>query len=602
MKAKLPIMIQDPITAPEELEKLYESFVPSNEEFFLDGPVTKRVAVIDFSPKTGEIEEKAIFKQAKPGISYGWYEDGKGKTLLKTKEKEVYKPTFMQTSVLAAVLKTLYLFEGADYASFMHQTYKERVENTYNHTLGRSLNWAFDSPQLLIIPRSGEWANAFYHRDSHSLQFFYFTSPKDSTKKVFTCLSRDIVAHETAHAIIDCIAPDLSDASTPQSLAIHEALADLTALLSALDSYNLGKIIYNNMELYLEKPSLFSFIAEEFGNALKGTRGLRNLNNEKNLNPHRDENTVDSSEPHALSEVLSGVLYKIMIYTYNNLQEERKKKPVSKNKEKKKTIHPAYTEEGRDLWRAAKRIKRMVFRALDYLPPGEVSFQDYGRAMIAVDQVAYPKDEKMRKWVTKEFLKRHIIENENELEVKIDDKNSKIEDYDVKTLLKSDWAAYDFANKNRDLLKIPEREPLIQFQVKQRLYLDKRYDYNHPRSGKECLFKVAWNDIEENDIGIRYPKRRAITVGTTLAVDWKTNEILAILTTSPSERTKKEYKKQKNNRDKFLINLAENELLKIGNQGLDSGGRPLLMAIQTEIIGDIMHIKGTGKLLHIIGR
>ena len=40
-------------------------------------------------------------------------------------------------------------------------------------------------------------ANAFYHRASRSLQFFYFDGViADEETTVYTCLSPDIVAHE----------------------------------------------------------------------------------------------------------------------------------------------------------------------------------------------------------------------------------------------------------------------------------------------------------------------------------------------------------------------------------------------------------------------
>ena len=47
---------------------------------------------------------------------------------------------------------------------------------------------------------------------------------------VFTCLSHDIIAHETTHALFDGMHRALSRQSTRMSLAFHEAFADIVAL------------------------------------------------------------------------------------------------------------------------------------------------------------------------------------------------------------------------------------------------------------------------------------------------------------------------------------------------------------------------------------
>lgn len=582
-------MIQDPATSLKG-EKKTEGFDPANEEFFLDGPVTKRLAILDFSPENGELVKGATFHPPPLGRVRGWYTDEDGNDVYYTKKDELEKPAFLQVATFATALKTMYLFEG---------TGERKID-----TLGRNLTWAFDNPQLFIIPRAGQRANAFYSRDSNSLQFFYFPSPLDPTRDIFTCLSRDIVAHETGHAIIDGIAPDLVDACTPQSLAIHEAIADLTALLMAFQSHNLRKTVLKRTEGSIKQPTEFCSIGEEFGFELWSNRkGLRNLFNDKSLNPEDGEYFVRGQDPHLLSEVLSGALYRVMIKIHENLIEELKDTPKYS-----KFDDPPFSASGEALRVGARRFKRMIFRALDFLPPGEVSFADYGRAIIAVDLVAYPDDDKMRNWVIEQFVRRKIVESKSALDVCIEF-NAEEPIPDVKNLYESDWAAYEFANKRRSLLFIPEN---VQFQVRPRMLLRKKYDKD--KEVRECIFKVAWDHVESNSIGNRYPEDRFITVGTTLALGWDSNRVLTRLTNVPPieqvmiegmfgdslQIRRKEYDLQLKARNEFLNLLANEDLIELKDYALDPDGQELLSKVQADIVGGKLRIKGTGKMLHIM--
>jgi hypothetical protein len=595
MKAKLPLMVQDPRTAKNKgPKKLIEGFHPEFESFFLDGPVTRRVAVIDFSPETGKLAQSARFEPPAPRKRLGHYMNHSGKKLIKASGDEIYSPEFIQTSVFATVLRTMYLFERTE-------------------ALGRKLAWAFDAPQLLVVPRAGEWANAFYHRDSHSLQFFYFKSPKDGQTTIYTGLSRDIVAHETGHAILDGIAPDLLNACTPQSLSIHEAIADLTAVLMAFCSRNLTLKVLEDNKGSIRDSSDFSCIAEQVGDALREEgRGLRNLHNDKTLNPEGGENFVNETEPHALSEVLSGALYSVM----ENIHDDLKAQYAPEYSE---YPDPLFSASGKALAVGAERFKRMIFRAVDYMAPGEVSFTDYGRAIIAVDQVAYPDDDKMRNWIMKEFLKRHIIKEKVELEFNKNFPVDKIEDTETATLASSDWAAYDFVNKNRELFCIPSTEEPVPFQVRPRFMVSKKHakkDPEEPDLYRECLFKVSWNHEEENDLGSRYPKKRSITVGTTLVIEWETGRILARLTSAPPteyimkcqslQKKQRElatlaYEHQKSVRNMFLKSLVKKGLLKVGDQAIRPGGKAAMSYIQAQVTGGVMHVQGTANMLHLMG-
>ncbi|MCX6653664.1 MAG: hypothetical protein NTY03_00935, partial [Candidatus Bathyarchaeota archaeon] len=388
MKINIPLMVQDPALTLKK--SIIEGFEPTSERILLDGPTTDRLAVIDFDPDNGDLVKGATLVRPSKKKKEGYYVGDDSINLRKTKGKGIYSPPFMQVSTFATVLKTMYLFEG---------TGPERIE-----TLGRPVKWAFNAPQLHVVPRAGVGANAYYHRDSHSLQFLIF---KPDSKIIYTCLSRDIVAHETGHAIVDGIAPDLLDACTPHSLALHEAMADLTALLMAFNSNSLRTAVLAKTRGSLQNSTEFTSIAEEFGGAYLG-RYLRNMKNRKTLNPDGGDERVDPLQPHDLSQVLSGALYDVLVKIH-----EKTKKDFAKEY----SAEPQKNNSGYALYKTASWFKRMIFRALDYLPAGEVSFADYGRALIAVDKVAYPDNELWRDWIRDEFMNRWIVRDKAQLTV-----------------------------------------------------------------------------------------------------------------------------------------------------------------------------------------
>src|SRR6266511_3133313 len=426
MDALVPMMIQDPVLSGfEQLDRLTEGFWVRNEEFFLDGPVCRRVAVVDLDPRTGALAPGARYLPPEGDRINGKYDVAA--------DIDVFEPTFIQVSTFATVMRTMKMYERAD-------------------TLGRRLHWAFDGPQLLVVPRAGEWANAFYERDSRSLQLFFFDT---DDQIVYTALSRDIVSHETGHAILDGIAPDLYGALTPQALGLHEGIADLTALLVSLDSKNLVDAVLRATDGSIEDSTAFSSIAEQFGRALRPEghdTSLRSLLNQRTLDPHDTSvdsegrpNRVSRAEPHALSEVITGALYAVLVRLHEQLSEQFRA-----------TSETPLAASGKALGVGGARFRRLILRALDYLPPGEVSFVDYGRAIVAADQASHPDEAQERGWLVDQFVHRCMADSANDLEVRTDYEESPLNDLDLETLIESDWAAYEFANHNRELLGIPD--------------------------------------------------------------------------------------------------------------------------------------------------
>lgn len=541
------MMIQDPATAGASLGRLVETWQELDEDHYLDGPVTPRVAVIDLDPETGRNVPGAKFRPPRGSRVLGAYQ---------VDVNDIYSPEFIAVSTWATVLRTMYMYEEPD-------------------ALGRRLRWGFDAPQLLVVPRAGMLDNAFYERDSHSLQFFSF---KPGDKIVHTSLSRDIVAHETGHAILDGISPDLYDALDPQASALHEAIADLTALSLAFRSRNLRDAVLRQTNGSIADSSPFSSIGEEFGGGVDavGNLGfLRNLHNDRTV-PAEPANQV---EEHGLSEVLTGALYSFM----RRLHEKKRAEVAAR------TGRSEFSASGQALFEAAEHFKRVVFRGLDYLPPGEASFEDYARAIIAADQASHPTDD-LRPWFKDMLADRGIVIDARSLDVVTNESHPAVAALDLNAVVESDWLAYSFANENRDLLHIPAD---VTFEVLPRLVVNKAYyPTREPIYVRELLFKVSWTIVEENPADIPGPPRRRVKTGTTLAIDWERRLIRGVLHPGNLD-LRRPY------RDARLRDLVRRGLIRFARPDQPAEERASAIGPEGLIVDDVLRVRDTAKLLHL---
>jgi hypothetical protein len=536
MRAKLRVIVQDPLVK-NKYPYATENVKTEEEPFFLDGPVAERVAIIDRDPKTGQLREPVRWS-------------AKGRTY--SAPQDISSPKGIAVSVFGLVLETLAMFERPD-------------------VLGHKVKWAFDSPQLLVVPNAGIWENAFYDRYSRSLQYFSFTTEDTD---VYLGLSRDIVAHETGHAILDGLAPALYDALSPQSLALHEAIADLTAIAMALQSPSIREWLLKKSGGRLTDDTPVSSIAEEFGYALGLKRALRNANNSFKIGDV-------SEECHDLCQVLTGAFWKAIV-KINNSYLEKAKLPLDS---------PDF---GAKLGISARRISRILFRALDYIPPAETTFADYCRAVLRSDEAAYPQDKDgYRKILKDEFVSRGIVSRASELDCQPEEDwvRANLED-----ILESEWAAYTFAEKMRKLLRIPSR---VSFRLFPRRNVIRRY-YLGPGQyddRREVVFQLTWEKPEEN-IGIPTPsRRRAVFHGTTLIIggipdEKKRYPILSCLTTDRSEP-------QEEARNRAVLRLVERRQLAIGDTRGSFNLRPLAPRVFGRVTDDTLRLRGTARLIQL---
>src|SRR5215211_888271 len=142
-------------------------------------------------------------------------------------------PQFHQQMVYAVASETITRFESAlgrpikwsfGVGSFSRKEEKEREEEDDN------------SKKLRILPHAIQDANAYYDDDLGALIFGYFPASEIDAGRnlpgqtIFTCLSHDIVVHETAHALVDSQRNYFMEPTSADALAFHEALADVVAL------------------------------------------------------------------------------------------------------------------------------------------------------------------------------------------------------------------------------------------------------------------------------------------------------------------------------------------------------------------------------------
>ena len=203
-------------------------------------------------------------------------------------------PQFDAVHTYAVVRQTLTMYQRA------------LADGSDDSPLPWQWNSSVDLTPLAIYPYGlPNVMNAFYSRAHCCLKFGDFV-PAGQSQRVFTCRSLDIVAHESAHAVLDGLKPHwlLAD-NPPQTGGLHEAFGDLTAIFLSLSQLDLCEAIVAQTKARLHDKTFLADIAEEFGLALGRSNGLRNADNDITL-------SQAGTQVHAISQVFTGAVYDIL--------------------------------------------------------------------------------------------------------------------------------------------------------------------------------------------------------------------------------------------------------------------------------------------------
>jgi hypothetical protein len=448
----LTVIAQDPSVKFRGKILTTELTVPAEE--LLAGPCGYRVNVIDYDASTGVLYKPMVYGRS----SDGKYEDPfarkeNGRTSARARrrhdEKLLGDPMFHAQNVYAIVMRTLAQFEFA---------------------LGRRCAWGSDGHQLHIAPHAFADANAFYSREDRGIFFGYFMGRNG--KPIYTCLSHDVVAHETTHALLDGLRRRYMEPSTPDQGAFHEGFADVVALLSifslpdvvdaGLDLASGGRdnlIASALLERDVLKQSVLFGLAEEMGAELSVVRGDA-LRRSVVLAPGKPYMSMSEfEEPHRRGELLVAAVLNAFLDIW--LARLAKIGPIRRGKKDRSIVR----DEGA---RVAGHLLTMSIRALDYCPPTDLTFSDYLSALLTIDREVVPDDDAYgyRKWLLKNF-NDYDIQQAGETDVDGTWKRCDVEliysrnHYD--SMLRDREEVFRFVWENRKTLKI-DKDSYIEVQ------------------------------------------------------------------------------------------------------------------------------------------
>jgi hypothetical protein len=354
------------------------------EDKLKPGPVGKYIAVIDYDA-SNDAYYQAVDLDSREVLIRGGLEPSES------------DPRFHQQMAYAVVSETIGRFEFA---------------------LGRNVRWRPPAGRhrgpyrdlLRVFPHAFQGANAFYDKDLRALLFGYFAAGSTDVganlpgQTVFTCLSHDIVVHETTHALVDGLRDKFTEPTHLDTPAFHEAFADIVALFqhfsfqeALLDTINrTGGLLYrselkSDVEKAEEKASIQSEeappnplveLARQFGEAIGMRKALREA-----LGTRPGTRALDTTfEPHERGSILVAAVFDAFFSIYLKRTRDLMRIARSGGGNAGPDLHPDLAARlAKEAASVAGNFVNICVRALDYCPPIDIRYGEFLRAVITAD-------------------------------------------------------------------------------------------------------------------------------------------------------------------------------------------------------------------------
>jgi hypothetical protein len=292
-----------------------------------------------------------------------------------------------------------------------------KVVENFEEALGRSLTFR-DRKRLRIFPHAFEGQNAYYDPDQVALLFGYFRADEENPgpnlpgQTVFTCLSQDIIAHEVTHAMVDRLRPLFLEDTNRDVLAFHEGFADIVAIFQHFSLREILAATIQETRGDLRSPNVLGQLAQQFGFATGSGRALRAAIEAKEPDPRLYETVL---EPHERGSILVAAVFDAFFSVYQDRIRDLVRIATAGTGELPRgDLHPDLV--GRiagEASKTARNILRMCIRAFEYLPPVDVTYGTYLRALVTADYETVPGDERGLRAALIEAFRRRGIRLEN---------------------------------------------------------------------------------------------------------------------------------------------------------------------------------------------
>jgi hypothetical protein len=246
-------------------------------------------------------------------------------------------------------------------------------------------------------------------------------------------------------------------------------------------------------------------------------------------------------EEHDWSEILTGIYYDLLQYLYEQNFQRRAEKHDSSaaSDDEPLELGSVRGDQGRSikaLFRAANQTASVMLRAIDYCPPVDLRYDEYARALLRADEVAYPFDssgirEKLREIFGKRGLRPPPEQRRERADIAYALRHAK----DIDTITATAADAYRFLDEYRNLFRIPYE---VNFSVSSVYRTNKRAKSGY-RPPKERVIEFTWKEdveLKARSFGSMQGKLLPLYCGGTLVFDEGGNLLHMTLVLPTDER------------------------------------------------------------------